>query len=319
VEIEPNLLGSSSPRSSDIVRQASAVIVERKATPAVGLAHDDRLRRAVQLTEYFRTARPHLYAEPLVRFAEVSAQRRLGYPNEAKRYFLSLRPLPESHAWRRCAASEDWLANPGDIPPPKPLAACRRAAARPHLDGRLDEPFWNTADILRLQGDQNRDTPAIDDPSRTGGEVRLAYDNEFLYLAIRCPKIAGVEYPQDDRARPRDADLSHYDRVEVQLDLDRDFATAYSLTLDSRSWSREACWDDINWNPAWYIAAAAGETSWTVEAAVPIAELTTNSPAARHVWAIGARRTIPRVGYESWAPEPGGEETPNRFGLLIFE
>jgi photosystem II stability/assembly factor-like uncharacterized protein len=277
------------------------------ATPAVGLSHDDRLRRAVQLTEYLRTARPQLYAEPLVRFAEVTAQRRLGYANEAKRYFLSLRPLPESHAWRRCAASEEWLANPGDIPPPKKLAACRRATARPFLDGRLDEPFWKTADILRLRGDQN------------GGEVRLAYDNEFIYLAISCPKITGVEYPKDDRARPRDADLSHSDRVELQFDLDRDFSTAYSLSLDSRGWCRDACWDDINWNPTWYIAAADDETTWTVEAAVPLAELTSTPPAARHVWAASARRTIPRVGYESWAGETDGEQSPNQFGLLIFE
>ena len=163
------------------------------------------------------------------------------------------------------------------------------------------------------------DNSATDDPPPASGEVRLAYDNEFLYLAICCPKIAGVEYPPDDRARPRDADLSQHDRVEVQLDLDRDFATAYSLTVDSRGWSRDACWDDINWNPTWYIAAADEETSWTVEAAVPLAELTTNPPAARHVWAASARRTIPRVGYESWAGAPTGDESPNQFGLLIFE
>jgi hypothetical protein len=254
-----------------------------------------------------------------VRFAEVSAQLRLGYPNEAKRYFLSLHPLPENNAWRRCAASEEWLANPGDIPPPKPLAACRRAVARPHLDGRLDEPFWKTADAMRLRGDQPGAISAADDTSVARGEVRLAYDNEFVYLAITCPKITGVEYPKDDRARPRDADLSHFDRVELQLDLDRDFSTAYSLTLDSRGWSRDVCWDDVHWNPTWYIAAADGETTWTVEAAVPLAGLTTTPPAARHVWAASARRTIPRVGYESWAGETDGAEAPNQFGLLIFE
>ena len=143
-------------RQTTGVRQASAETVVPNATPTVGLSLDDRRRRAVQLAEYLRTARPHLYAEPLVRFAEVTAQRQLGYPNEAKRYFLSLRQLPESNAWRRCAASEEWLANPGDIPPPKPLATCRRTTARPHLDGRLDEPFWKTADILRLRGDEAR-------------------------------------------------------------------------------------------------------------------------------------------------------------------
>ncbi len=334
-EIQPNSPGNDPPPSNDRVRQASAETVVPNATPTVGLSLDDRRRRAVQLAEYLRTARPHLYAEPLVRFAEVTAQRQLGYPNEAKRYFLSMRQLPESNAWRRCTASEEWLANPGDIPPPKPLTTCRRTTVRPLLDGRLNEPFWKTADILRLHGDEGAGRPdlavkhgsdmdktdnsATDAPPPASGEVRLTYDNEFLYLAIYCPRIAGVEYSADDRARPRDADLSQHDRVEVQLDLDRDFATAYSLTVDSRGWSRDACWDDINWNPSWYIAATDEEASWTVEAAVPLAELTANPPAGRHVWAASARRTIPRMGCESWAGAPTGDESPNHFGLLIFE
>ena len=233
------------------------------------------------------------------------------------------------------AASEEWLASPGDIRQPYHWP---HAAAPPHgrcsmagwtsLSGKLptscvsrgDEATGRPGVAVEHGSDMDKtDDTAADGRPPASGEVRLTYDNEFLYLAICCPKIAGVEYSPDDRAWLRDADLSRHDRVEVQLDLDRDFATAYALTMDSRGWSRDACWDDINWNPSWYIAATDTEKSWTVEAAVPIAELTENQPAAKHVWAANARRTIPRVGNESWAAASTGKESPNHFGLLIFE
>jgi hypothetical protein len=301
------------------VRQASANLIPGSTAPAVGLSHDDRLRRAVQLSEYFRAARTQLYAEPLVRFAEVASQRRLGYPNEAKRYFLSLRQLPDNHAWRRCAAAEEWLANPGNLPPPKPLATCRNTPSRPQLDGRVDEPFWGSADVLHLNSDELAVGSVTESTSSDGGELRLAYDKDYLYLAVHCPKVAGAEYEPNEAARPRDADLTQHDRFELRLDIDRDFATAYQLTVDHRGWCRDACWEDANWNPSWYIAAADDETSWTVEAAMPLAELSQNGPAAKHVWAISARRTIPSVGYESWAGPATSEDSPDRFGLLIFD
>jgi hypothetical protein len=281
--------------------------------PAVGLSPDDRRRRAVQLTEYLETARPLLFAEPAVRFAEVSAQRQLGFPNAAKRYFLTLKHLPKQNPWRQCAATEEWLATPGDAPPPKRLATCRRAALRPHLDGRLEEPVWEAADVLRLRSEEG------DPRQKPPGEVRLAYDEEFLFLAAQCRKAAGDEYGRDDRPRPRDTDLRQFDRVTLQIDIDRDFTTAFELTVDYRGWCRDECWGDANWNPTWYIAAASDETRWTIEAAIPLVELTDQPPAAKDVWAASARRTIPRAGYAGWAGDPTDADTPQQFGIVIFE
>jgi hypothetical protein len=256
------------------------------------------------LTDYLKTTRPALYAEPAVRFAEVVAQRQLGFTNPAKRYYLTLQQLPEGDAWRRCAETEVWLAKPADLPPRKTFGACRSIQEPPHLDGQLDEAFWASADRLRLG---------------ENAEVRLAYDTEYLYVAVRCPKTPGGEYPSDDGPRPRDADLVEHDRVTLRLDVDRDFSTAFELTVDARGWTRDACWGDVHWNPNWYVAAASDDTSWTIEAAVPLAELAADPPAARHVWALAARRTIPRIGYESWSGESYPDDSPAQFGLLIFE
>jgi photosystem II stability/assembly factor-like uncharacterized protein len=318
--------GEAASNIDSSVRQTSLTESDSRAlatAPAVGLSRDDRLRRAVQMAEYLQNARPATYAEPSVRFAEISARRQLGFTNPAKRYFLTLRQRPDNDPWRQCAATEQWLATPGDLPPPKALGACRPIKERPHLDGLLDEPFWDAADRLRLRADDvGRTILSVDqsNPTRTtDGEVRLAYDREFLYLAIRCPNAEGGDHRLDDRPRPRDADLEQHDRVSLRLDVDRDFTTAFELTIDSRGWTHDACWGDANWNPNWYVAASRDESTWTIEAAVPLAELVAEPPAARDVWALAVRRVIPRVGYETWAGHVSSDKSPDEFGLVIFE
>jgi hypothetical protein len=265
------------------------------------------LRRAVELGEYLEAARPALFAEPAVRFAIIAAQRQLGLANPAKRYFLTLRELPQSNAWRRCADAEEWLAHPGELPPAKKLGACRRTGERPHLDGQLDESFWEAADTLPLR-----------QSGQAQGEVRLAYDDGFLYLAIQCSKFPNIKYEHDSRPRPRDADLSQHDRVTLRCDVDRDYTTCFELTVDHRGWTCEACWGDASWNPTWYVTATEDDTRWTVEAAIPIGQLAAEPPGAKHVWAVSASRTAPRAGSASWAGDARGD-SPEQFGLVIFE
>ena len=161
------------------------------------------------------------------------------------------------------------------------------------------------------------------DEIRRGSRVRpksvFAYDDRFLYLAIHCPKAKDVDYSPDDRPRPRDADLSAHDRVTVRLDVDRDYTTAFELAVDHRGWTHDACWSDATWNPTWFVAAAADEATWTVEAAIPLAELVAEPPAASTSGPRRVVRTIPRVGYETWSGDATSDDSPDQFGLLIFE
>ena len=305
---------------SHAIKQATALTPISATAPAPGLSRDDRFRRAAQLADYLKTARPALYADPSIRFAEVIAQRQLGFANPAKRLFLSLRQFPATNPWRQCAETEEWLEKPGDTPPAKKLGACRRAPNPPHLDGQLNDPFWDTADRLALRGENSPPrTNEADAKNAINPEVRLAHDNDFLYVAIRCPKAANVDYQTDDAPRPRDADLTQHDRVSVRLDIDRDYTTAFELTIDNRGWTNDACWGDATWDPTWYVATSADEKSWTIEAAIPLAELTPKPPAARDVWALAIRRTIPRTGYQTWSAAPPSDESPSQFGLLLFE
>jgi hypothetical protein len=293
------------------VTPASAML-QAAAAPVVGLARDQRLERASALGQFLEHARPSLYAEPSVRFPLVVAQRELGYANPAQRYFLTLRSQPASDPWRRCADTEEWFAKPGDSPPPKTLGHCLRTTERPHLDGKLDEPFWAGADRLLLHGEETTD-------KNVHPTVRFACDSEFLYIAAECPRADGVAATTDDRPRPRDADLSAHDRIAIRLDVDRDYTTAYELTVDCRGWTHDACWNDSSWNPKWFVAAAMDEAAWTIEAAIPLAELAAEPPGSKQVWAASIVRTIPRVGEETWSGEANSADSPEKYGLLIFE
>ncbi len=320
---------STPPPTASAIQQANAAL-RVDGEPVLGLARETRLERAVTLGHYLESARPAMYAEPSIRFPLVVAQRERGFANPAQRYFLSLRALPENDPWRRCARTEEWFAKSDGLPPPKTLGTCRRTAEPPQLDGQLDDPLWQSADRLQLKrgresfladnaADTHHTTSRKDSCPLLVSEGSFSYDHEFLYLVVRCPQASGVDYTPDSRPRPRDADLTNHDRLCLRLDVDRDYTTAYELTIDHRGWTHDACWNDPTWNPTWYVATAVDDTTWTIEAAIPLAELTSEPPTTRHVWAAAIERIIPRTGNETWSGDTTSADSPDHFGLLIFE
>jgi hypothetical protein len=147
----------------------------------------------------------------------------------------------------------------------------------------------------------------------------LACDDEFLYLAISCQKAPGCEYAVDNAPRPHDSDLAGRDHVTLLLDVDRDYATFWQLSVDYRGFPSAACAGDATWNPQWFIAAGGDEKWWTVEAAIPLAELGPKRPQVRDVWAAQIQRVVPRVGLQSYSQPAAVRIRPEGFGLLVFE
>ena len=119
--------------------------------------------------------------------------------------------------------------------------------------------------------------------------------------------------------RPRDGDLSAHDRVEVFLDIDRDYCTYYRLAVDERGWTNDSCWGDATWNPQWFVAARREKGRWTAEAAIPLAELTGRPPQPRDIWAVGVQRTVPGVGFQSWTTPAAVTVLPDGFGYMVFQ
>ena len=245
------------------------------------------------------------------------------------------------------------LAQPVSQRPARPVLWCVRARTRPRLDGRLDEAVWRDAKQAALASAEHDDAdwPAI---------VMLAYDDKYLYLAAQCrepratgsasatpgsaggtpgpasatpasasaapasPGGTGAGRPSDreekSRPRPRDGDLSAYDRVEFMFDIDRDFATYYHLAVDRRGWTFDRCWENPTWDPQWFVATRLDEGRWTVEAAIALKELTGKPPQPGDVWALGLQRVVPGVGFQSWTtPAAAASVLPDGFGYLVFQ
>jgi hypothetical protein len=147
--------------------------------------------------------------------------------------------------------------------------------------------------------------------------VQWAWDGEYLYVAMRCPKAAGVAYPRDDRGRTRDAALEAFDRVRLLIDVDRDYATCFELTIDSRGWTRESCWGDVAWNPEWFVAAGEANGAWTAEAAIGLDQLGAKGMASGAAWAVAVERTPPEIADRK--EKPHSTIGPAHFAVLTFE
>ena len=287
-----------------VVRQASALSTDLAE-------QQDRPGRAAELGRRIERTRPELFAQPALRFPLAVAHRSQGFPKQAQRYYLTRARGSQRDPWWACARGEEWLSEPKGLPP-KPMLRCVRAQSKPRLDGRLDDGVWQRARPAELHSSQH-------DDDRWAGAVMLAYDDEFLYLAINCRQAPGAKYLASEGPRPRDPDLSSHDRVDVFLDLDRDFATYYRLSIDHRGWPAEGCWSDKTWDPTWFVAAHSAQGTWTAEAAIPLDQLTGRYPGPREVWALGIQRTVPGVGFQSWTTPAAAAVVPEGFGYLIFD
>ncbi len=303
----PASAGRTGPRGG-----VQPILFEQASAPAIDFSkEEDRPERAAALGKQIQQSRPALFAEPRIRFPLAAADRRRGFPREAERFYLAQSRGATHDAWWACAQGEQWLADPKGLAP-KPVLSCARAPSKPRLDARLEDEVWRRAKRAELRSPQGDDA---DWPAT----VMLAYDDGFLYAAIEARQAPGAEYPEGEGPRPRDPDLSARDRIELLLDLDRDFATYYRLVIDHRGRPREECWGDVTWNPTWFVAAASEDGTWTAEAAIPLDQLTGQYPSSRSAWAIGIQRTVPGVGFQSWNSPAAATIIPEGFGYLIFD
>ena len=115
----------------------------------------------------------------------------------------------------------------------------------PRLDGRLTDPCWNNA------------LPSA------GQTLSVRYDDDYVYLAVvfasdrsyadadAATSVAEGE-PETSR-RSRDHDLSHVDRVQIRIDVDRDLITSYQLEIGGDGRVFDAIDGHAQWQPTWYV------------------------------------------------------------------
>jgi photosystem II stability/assembly factor-like uncharacterized protein len=259
----------------------------------------------------------------------LAARRQVGRHNDAvvfaRDYFKNTpgaaAMAPGADPWRDCLAAELWMTDRGAISvPPKPVGVCRHSEVRPMLDGKFDDACWKELPPMVMKvaasaGDKPDEVKAFGESFKT--ETRLAYDDKFLYVAVSCSHPAGMKVDPVAK-RTRDADMTGRDRVDILLDMDRDYQTYYRFQIDHRGCLAEDCWGDRTWNPKYFVAFDATETGWTAEIAIPFVELTGDRPAHGRAWAANVSRVVPGKGMQSWSGPADDTPRPEGMGLLQF-
>jgi len=269
-----------------------------------------RRERCIALGDLVARTKPQLFSSPELRFALAAAHRQADQQSSAEQFFLAYMRSHGHDAWWSVAQRERLMSDTSSAQQ-QSVCVCRPTHEKPFLDGILDEPCWAKTSAIHF----SRDATADDSLVTT---IHWAYDKQYLYLAVRCEKAAEADYPRSQSPRGRDPDLTMRDRVEFLIDVDRDYATYYQLTIDHRGFAADACWEDPSWNPTWYVAQRENQLEWTVEAAVPLADMTNQAVEPGRAWAVGVQRIVPRVGFTSWTQPAYIAIMPQGFGLMMF-
>jgi hypothetical protein len=176
-----------------------------------------------------------------------------------------------------------------------PIVAVRLDAAVT-VDGRLDEPVWSNGHAVTefKQRDPNEGAPAS---FRT--EVRVAYDDEALYIGARMHDPA----PDSILARLTRRDVSiPADRFGVYVDPFYDRRSGYYFLVNAAGTLFDGLlyndgWEDSSWDGVWDGRARVDEQGWTCEMRIPYSQLRFQN-AER--WGINFRRVIQRRSEEDF-------------------
>ncbi|MEM9942581.1 MAG: YCF48-related protein [Planctomycetota bacterium] len=237
--------------------------------------HEARLRRAGRYLSRLGARDPDLLAGPINRFTAAKLTHELVGKKEAESKHRSLAKAVVEHPEMKLAVSRELDLHDAnqDLARSK-FPVCKYATIKPILDGTLQEACWDC--------DQNE----IED----GDRICFAYDSEYLYIAIQCQKLEGGYYQFNRLPRPRDPDLRGRDRVEILLDLDRDYHACFRFEVDHRGWVSDGLTGHVDWNPDWYVCQGESEQFWTAEIAIPIEKISLGGLNSNMVWAFRAVR-----------------------------
>ncbi|MEM1118793.1 MAG: DUF5916 domain-containing protein [Bacteroidota bacterium] len=141
------------------------------------------------------------------------------------------------------------------------------------LDGKLNESIWQQAKIVT--GFIQRD-PFQGEPATLDTEVRILYDDQFLYFGAVCKDSL------TDRNRIRVTNLQrdfrgfNNDRFSVAIDGLKDQRNALGFEVTPMGSQRElqvidgAEFDgNVNWDALWFVRTQITDTAWIAEMAIP--------------------------------------------------
>jgi hypothetical protein len=180
-----------------------------------------------------------------------------------------------------------------------------RATGPITLDGSLNEPSWQQAQVARAF---RQSEPREGQPATYDTEVRLVYDADALYIGVRANDPDPGKLVVTDLKKDYVTDAS--DQFAVLLDTFHDSRNGYEFATNPAG----AKWDaqmanegkeiNANWDGIWDVRTRVVEDGWIAEIRIPFRTLKFNSADVQS-WGINFKRKIRRLNEDTyWAPVP---------------
>jgi len=166
------------------------------------------------------------------------------------------------------------------------------------VDGVLDDAEWSKAKVLREFVMLNPGN-GQKEPERMKSEVKLLFDDEYIYVGARLLDSAPDSILTQLTERDRFSANNDYFGIYINPFNDglSDFnfwVTAAGVQSDSRT---TADGDDFGWNTVWYSEVSIDSLGWVVEMAIPYQSLRFPEN-GNGVWGLNMNRYIRRTREE---------------------
>ena len=172
----------------------------------------------------------------------------------------------------------------------KVVVRATRVARPLRMDGRLDDEAYREVPAIT---EMIQATPVPGAPSTDRTEAWVLFDEENLYISLRCwqdpTRIVGNDMRRDNN------NISRHDHIAIAFDTFYDGRNGYQFNISAAGGLRDGLVTneryDANWNGVWDGAASRFDGGWTAEMAIPFKTLR-YAPGRSQTWHLQIRRFL---------------------------
>jgi len=184
---------------------------------------------------------------------------------------------------------------------------CPIISKAPTIDGVVNEDEWSESTTID-ELTRSKSSVQTEESGNvvTDTPIKIMADESTLYVALICGGPDGK--PKEPKERERDGFLATDNIVQVFVDLDHDHKTNKMFAVDYSGAQADSAnagtghkgGNDISWNADWQSAVHRGESSWSVEMAIPVRKLTGAPIAPGTTFGINFLRRRPDLAYNAY-------------------
>ncbi|HKV81169.1 MAG TPA: carbohydrate binding family 9 domain-containing protein [Candidatus Sulfotelmatobacter sp.] len=165
------------------------------------------------------------------------------------------------------------------------------------LDGRLDEPEWRDAPVLRLV--QQSPKPGATTPYET--EVRIIVSGDRIFFGFDCkdpyPTRLSIHSMRRDETMGQDGQTLTDDTVSIVLDTYGDRRTGYFFQINAAGTRTDGLISNpesvsLDWDGIWDARTARTKDGWSAEIVIPSRTLSFTRGLGE--WGLNLERFVPR-------------------------